>query len=53
VFLMSKHHILASRIVCSNGNRHIAVSSVVFSVADNKLHGAFIVDGVYKLRCRV
>jgi hypothetical protein len=49
VFLMNKHHISASRIVFSNGKRHIAISSVVFSVVDNKLHGAFIIDGVYKV----
>jgi hypothetical protein len=46
---MSKHHILASRVVFSNGKRHIAISSVVFNVADNKLHGAFIADGLYKV----
>jgi len=50
VFLMNKHHISASQIVFSNGKCPIAVSSVVFSVVNNKLHGAFIVDGVYKVK---
>jgi hypothetical protein len=49
VFLMSKCHILESRIVSCNGKCHIATSGVVFGFVGNMFHGTFIINGVYKV----
>jgi hypothetical protein len=46
---MKKYHILASRIIFTNGKRHIVTSRVVSSVVDDMFHEVIIADGVYKV----